>query len=157
MFKKILVPLDGSEISEKILPKVEELAKSQNAQVKLMCAAHLPGSTGFISEETMKQIADGEREKSESYLEKTADSLRKNGLQVDWTYKKGLAATEIVATAKDEAVDLIAMATHGGGDVAWNLGSVTEKVINHAPVPVLLMPVVVPKPPGLKQEWFIGA
>lgn len=157
MFNKILVPLDGSEVAEKILPQVVDLAKSQNARIKLMSAAHFPGSTGFISEETRKQVAAAEKEKFEAYLEKTAENLRGNGLQVDWAYKKGLASTEIVATAKEEGADLIAMATHGGGEVAWNLGSVSEKVINHAPVPVLLLPVVEPKPPNLKAEWFLGA
>jgi nucleotide-binding universal stress UspA family protein len=157
MFKRILVPLDGSELAEKVLPQVQDLAKSQDAQVTLMTAGDLPGATGLIGSEILKQAEADEKETSEKYLEQTANSLKHKGLTVNWIYKRGQAATEIVATAKAENMDLIAIATHGGGEVAWSVGNVAEKVVSYAPVPVLLLPVVEPKLPGLKAEWFMGA
>ena len=76
---------------------------------------------------------------------------------MDWVYKEGLASTQIVATAKEQDVDLIAMATHSDGEVAWSLGSVSEKVMRQAPVPVLLLPVKEMGLPNVKPEWFLGA
>ena len=49
------------------------------------------------------------------------------------------------------------MATHGKGEVAWVLGSVAEKVVSHATVPILLVRVMEYKVPMLKPEWFMGA
>lgn len=156
MFKKILVPLDGSELAEKILPDVEYMAKSMNAQITLFTASHLPGATGLITEETLKQAQSDERENSERYLKKIAEVLNKMGLEVNWVYKEGLASTQIVATAKEQNADLIAMATHGSGEVAWNLGNVTEKVMKHASLPILLLPVIEKNQPDPKPEWFLG-
>ena len=86
---------------------------------------------------------------------------------VDWTWPsigrmKGLImlpeGATILTTAKDDDLDLIAMATHGGGEVAWwTLGSVAERVVSHSSVPVMLLPVMEYKPPTLKAEWFKGA
>jgi len=64
MFKKILVPLDGSELTKKILPDVEYMTKSMNAQITLVTASQFPGATGLITEETLKQVQSDERENS---------------------------------------------------------------------------------------------
>jgi len=156
MFKKILVPLDGSQLAEKILPHVEDIAKGLNAQIILMTASHFPGA-GMVSEDTLKQLRTDEKASSEKYLDQIANNLKKKGLEIKWLYKEGLAPTQIIATAKEQDIDLIAMASHGGGEVAWNLGSVSEKVMKFTPVPVLLMPVMEKNPPELKPEWFLGA
>jgi nucleotide-binding universal stress UspA family protein len=67
---------------------------------------------------------------------------------------EGHPAVEIIAYAKDYDIDLIAMSTHGKGEVAWVLGSVAEKVVAHATVPVLLFRVVVPKFLQTKEDYF---
>ena len=159
MFKNILVPLDGSELSEKILPEVEDLAKTHKAQITLITAGDFDfGPSYYLTEEIRKDGQARTKEASEKYLRQTADKLQEKGLKVEWIYKQGQAATEIVATAKDDNADLIAMATHGGGEVAWwTLGSVAERVVSHSPVPVMLLPVMEYKPPTLKAEWFKGA
>ncbi len=89
-----------------------------------------------------------------SYLEQTAGKLRAQGVEVTWVYKQGNPAKEIVAYAADNEMDLIAIASHGGGEIAWLLGSVAQKVIAHAPVAVLLWRVTEPKPPELKSELY---
>jgi nucleotide-binding universal stress UspA family protein len=156
MFKKILVPLDGSQLAEKILTHVEEIAKELNAEITLMTASHFAGA-GTVSEETLNQLRSDEKGASEKYLEQTAEKVKKDGLEVNWVYKEGLAPTQIIATAKEQNADIIAMATHGGGEVAWDLGSVTEKVMKHTQVPVLLLPVMEKTAPAAKPEWFLGA
>ena len=61
---------------------------------------------------------------------------------------------EIIAYADANDMDLIAIASHGGGEFAWILGSVANRVMAHATVAVLLLRVTEPKPPTLKSEMF---
>lgn len=157
MFKKILVPLDGTELSAKILPYVENLAKTQNMKVILMTASHFPGTVGLITKDTLNQMQADEKAISEKYLGRIAADMQDNGVEVEWIYKEGLASTQIVDTAKEENTDLIAMATHSNEEVAWNMGSVSEKVMRQTPVPVLLLPVKEMDLPNIKPEWFLGA
>ena len=159
MFKKILVPLDGSELAAKILPQVEDLAKTYQAEVTLITLGHLASAAGGLeaTPEVIREAADQEKRTSERYLEKTAGILMEKGLKVDWVYEEAMPAHAIVAYAEKQQMDLIAMATHGKGEVAWVLGSVAEKVVSHATVPVLLLRVMEFKAPSLKSEWFMGA
>jgi len=159
MFNKILVPLDGSELAEKILPQVEDLAKTHEAQVTLFTAGHFATAAGAMegSPGSLIEAAAHEKKISERYLEKTATALEEKGLKVEWVYEEAMPAQAIVSYAIDHQMDLIALATHGKGEVAWVLGSVAEKVASHATVPVLLLRVMEFKPPALKAEWFMGA
>ncbi|MHB8069425.1 MAG: universal stress protein, partial [Desulfobaccales bacterium] len=59
-----------------------------------------------------------------------------------------------IGYADTNNMDLIAMATHGTGEVAWVIGSTAEKVMTHATVPVLLIRVIEFKPPLLKEIYF---
>jgi nucleotide-binding universal stress UspA family protein len=68
---------------------------------------------------------------------------------------EGSPAREIIAYAEQNGMDLIAIATHGKGEVAWVLGSVAEKVVTHATVPVLLLRVLELKPPEWKEFYPI--
>lgn len=155
MFKKILVPLDGSDLAAKILPQVEGLAKQTKARVTLLAV----GSSntcdiGGASSEAIKKGAACPEIPLARYLEQTAGNLRAQGVEVEWVYKQGDPAKEIVAYAAENEIDLIAIASHGGGEIDWLLGSVAQKVIAHAPGSVLLWRVTEPKPPGLKSEFF---
>ena len=158
MFKKILVPLDGSELAAKILPKVEELAKLCDAQITLVSVS--TGATdvaGGASPEVFKEAARHEAKVCENYLGETAKDMQGRGLRVDKACLQGSPAMAIVKFAQENNIDLIALATHGKGEVAWMLGSTAEKVLSHATVPVLLLRVLEYKPPLLKEEFFLGA
>ncbi len=158
MFKKILVPLDGSELAAKILPKVEELAKLCDAQVTLVSViAEATDVPGDPSPEIFLKAAAHEKQACQTYLGNTAKDLQNKGLKVDVACLEGVAAREIVKFAQDQNFDLIAMATHGRGEVAWVIGSTAEKILSHATVPVLLFRVLEYKPPALKEEFFLGA
>ena len=155
MFKKILVPLDGSDLAAQILPQVETLAKQFKAQVTLLAVGSSDTCAGGgAPPETMKEGAACPELPLARYLEQTAANLRAQGVEVQWVYKQGNPAKEIVAYAAQNNMDLIAIASHGGGEVAWILGSVAQKVITHATVSVLLWRVTEPKPPGLKSELY---
>ncbi|MGQ9920329.1 MAG: universal stress protein [Desulfobacca sp.] len=158
MFKKILVPLDGSELAAKILPKVEELAKLCDAQVTLVSvSAEATDVPGDPSPEIFQKAAAYEKQACQTYLGNTAKDLQNKGLKVDVACLEGVAAREIVRYAAEGNFDLIALATHGRGEVAWVIGSTAEKILSHATVPVLLFRVLEYKPPLLKEEFFLGA
>jgi nucleotide-binding universal stress UspA family protein len=158
MFKKILVPLDGSELAAKILPKVEELAKLCGAQVTLISVtSEATDVVGMASPEVFQQASQQAMKACERYLNSTAKELQDKGLQVDLACLQGIPARAIIKYAQDNNVDLIALATHGKGEVAWVMGSTAEKILSHATVPVLLLRVMEYKPPLLKEEFFMGA
>ncbi len=153
MFKKILVPLDGSDLAAKIIPQVETLAKHTNAQVTLLSVGS-SNICAFGPAKGAEAAAPCPETPLANHLEKITANLKAAGLEANWVYKEGQPAREIVAYADANQVDLIALASHGAGEVAWVLGSVAKRVMDHAPVSVLLLRVAEIEPPTLKSEMF---
>lgn len=152
MFAKILVPLDGSELAGKVIPQAEDLAKSFNAQLVLLTVGSAEvGEIGEASPETRSEAIA--RLPAIKYLRETAAASQAKGLNATWVYRQGTTpAQEIIGYAADHQMDLIVMASHGAGEIAWLLGSVAQRVVSHASVPVLLVRVLQPKPPEHKSE-----
>jgi nucleotide-binding universal stress UspA family protein len=151
MFRKILVPLDGSELAAKIIPQVADLAKSQNAEVVLL---NVYPDWGEATSEEVKSVIAIEMKKCEASLAQAAKDLEAQGVKTAVVCITGTPAQEIIAYADKNGLDLIAMATHGRGEVAWVLGSVAEKVVSHATVPVLMFRVLGMKPPKTKVDFL---
>jgi nucleotide-binding universal stress UspA family protein len=159
MFKKVLVPLDGSELAAKILPEVADLAKCMQADVTIMTigSALTAGLASEFVTGAYEQISSQMKAQAEKNLADTVASMKAKGVKVNWIYKEGAAAAqEIIGYAADNSFDLIAMATHGKGEVAWIIGSVAEKVVTHATIPVLLLRVMTAKAPVSKEEYAVG-
>ena len=136
-YKKILVPLDGSQIGEAILPEVETLARAFNASISIMRAYHayvFPGADA-----TDAQVA-ATRE-AEEYVKGIEERLKSKNLDVDsHTRYEADAAKAILDHCAQYHIDLIMMSTHGHGAIGhWLLGSVAEKVVHHATTPVFLL------------------
>jgi nucleotide-binding universal stress UspA family protein len=159
MFKKILVPLDGSELAAKVLPHVEDLAKTMQAEVTLFSTGTygIKEEIGEASQGIIEDAVKHAKEEAEKYLIETTNTLKAKGIRANYAYQEGMPAREIIAYAEKNGYDLIALASHGKGEVAWVLGSVAERVISHATVPVLLLRVLETRPPLLKEEFFMGA
>jgi nucleotide-binding universal stress UspA family protein len=141
MYKKILVPLDGSELAEKALGHAEELAKTYDAEIILFQVApfmHVYGVTELV---TPFVVDDKQKEAAERYLTNLTNELEKRGFKVTAKVKIGLqVAAEIIDFAKENGVDMIIMCTHGrSGITRWVLGSVAHKVLTRAETPVLLV------------------
>ena len=134
MYKKILVPLDGSPVAEQILPEVKKLAKLTGAEIQLLRVvwAHtLPGADPTDKEIHVVQEA-------EKYLEDIQAGLEKEGFDASVHVRYGHDAGEILEHSK--LVDLLAMCTHGRTGLGrWTLGSVAERVVRHSGKPVLLV------------------
>ena len=148
MFTKILVPLDGSALAESVLPTVTQLALDFKAAIVLM-RVHVPSYVPYLADTpySLVEISRREEEECRSYLEATATRLRNRGLIVDILVHEGNPADAILDAVEVAQADLIAMTTHGRSGVGrWLLGSVADRVVHGANVPILLTRGVAPKP-----------
>lgn len=128
MYEKILVPLDGSELSQIVIPYVEEISSGTKSEIILL----------RVEEADEANATEVRR----SYLERMAKSITtQTGFKGDAIHceiMRGHPAEEILNYAEKKNVDLIAMSTHGRSGVRrWLLGSVASKVIGAASAPVL--------------------
>ncbi len=141
MYKKILVPLDGSPLAEAALPHARELAKSEGAEIVLLRVPLIP-KIEFLSRNPAiaeKMIDDTERQ-TEGYLEAEVDALKRDGTKVSSIMREGPIPETILAVAEETHADVIAMSTHGRSGVQrWLMGSVAEQVVHHAHIPVMLV------------------
>jgi nucleotide-binding universal stress UspA family protein len=142
--KSIIVPLDGSELAESVLPMVAGLAKTLDLEVELFRAYHIPynvyaGDEGYYAGNFDELIASVREEASE-YLDKKIAELKKLGVaKVSCVTKEGFAGDEIIAVGRNTPGGLIAMCSHGRSGVKrWVLGSVAETVVRHSGGPVLI-------------------
>ena len=142
--KSIIVPLDGSELAESVLPTVAELAKCLDAEVVLGRAYELAASTYYGNEDYLPkydEILRALKQEVESYLHQKSAALKASGVsKASWVALEGSGAEEIVRYANGHPDVLLAMCTHGRtGVTRWTLGSVTEKVVRHSNKPVLVL------------------
>lgn len=134
MFKKILVPLDGSQLSQRALEPALAMGKHAGAEL-LLVRTPVVDTLSFAATEAKHAEA---RSDALVYLDTIRKSNEQPGLQIQTQIIEGDVAGAIVDTALSEQVDLIVMSTHGySGLTRWVLGSVTEKVLRSAPCPVL--------------------
>jgi len=141
MYKKILVPLDGSELAKKALDQAENLAKTFDAEIILFQVVPFMPIYGSPELVTPLIVDEKQKEAAEKYLLTLTEELKKKGLKATSTVKTGQqVAVEIIDFAKESGVDLIVMCTHGrSGITRWVLGSVAHKVLTRAETPILLI------------------
>jgi nucleotide-binding universal stress UspA family protein len=158
MYKRILVPLDGSELAEVALPYSEELAEKLDSEIILV--------------NVRSHGEDPDNPEHRVYLSKTAATIEQNirkshdllpgqKIKVDSAIigSPGLlthAAEEILDYAEQENVSLIVMATHGRtGIKRWALGSTTDKVVRAAKCPVLIIRASMDTPDKIKLDRLL--
>lgn len=135
MYSKILVPLDGSVLSEQVLPYAQHLARLFSAPMELVFA------TKVTSQKIPENLSRSIREDGESYLQRIADALP-GDRKTEITVMSGRPAEVIIERAEAKAGTLIAMATHGySGLQRWVVGGVAQKVVQCVATPVVLVPV----------------
>jgi nucleotide-binding universal stress UspA family protein len=141
MYKKILVPLDGSELAKTALNQAEKLAKTFDAEIILFQVVPFMPIYGSPELVTPLIIDEKQKEAVEKYLANLAEELKKRGLRVTTTVKTGQqVAGEIIDFAKEVGADLIVMCTHGRSGISrWVLGSVALKLLTRAETPILLI------------------
>ncbi|NNF28288.1 MAG: universal stress protein [Gemmatimonadetes bacterium] len=139
--RRVLVPLDGSELAEGAVEGAVRLlrADAQLVLLRVVESGPMPGSL-YIPDQ-IRDSREAEEEASR-YMDEAVARFGGNGRRVEGRVRLGeRASLEIVAAAEEVGADLIAIATHGrGGLVRAALGSVTDKVIRTASTPVLVLP-----------------
>jgi nucleotide-binding universal stress UspA family protein len=140
MYNRLLVALDGSELSEGILPYARSFAKTLDIPVELLHVVdpdHFLHSV-FAHHGRYYDIMTAEKKRSIDYLSKIATSFS-DSASVDCSVETGNPAEVIVDRAASHAGILIAMTTHGrSGTKRWLLGGIAEKVLRAATNPLLL-------------------
>ncbi len=141
-FGRILLPLDGSPLAEQALEPAIELGGPMGAAYVLLQAIE-PPMLGYAPAAQAagldQQILEQWREIAQEYLGGVAARLRAQGIAAEPRVAVGAAAPTIAEYAQWHAIDLIAIASHGrGGAARLLLGSVTDRVVQTAGVPVLV-------------------
>jgi nucleotide-binding universal stress UspA family protein len=158
MYHKIMVPLDGSDLAECVMPHVEAIiAGFQSKEVVLVRVVNpvrLPvsvpaqGDYGF-TEKDRQQLNENRKKAAGEYLAKMADSLTISGTNFSYALLEGKPAGVLADYATENAVDLIVIASHGRSGVSrWVMGSVAERLMRTSCVPVMMVraPGCEPKP-----------
>jgi nucleotide-binding universal stress UspA family protein len=137
----LLVPLDGSALSEEALPTAEILADAFDSRLTLLSVVEPPGYPLYGDAYSYVPFDEtAERERAQQYLDQRVTELREHGQDASATVAVGLAPALIPAIAKEHDVDVIVMATHGSSGVTrLLLGSVATSTLRHTTVPLLLV------------------
>ena len=134
--ERILVPLNGSQCAENVIPRVEELAKAKEAGICLLRVALAHTFPGVDQTEAQVKVV----REAEEYLHGLEEPLKAKGFDVDTHVRYGNEVEEILDHAAQKEIDLVAMSTHGyRGVKRLFLGSVAERVIRKTPKPVFLV------------------
>jgi nucleotide-binding universal stress UspA family protein len=141
LFRRILVPLDGSERAERALPVAARLARFSGGSVILQRVVASPIELTQQSTDLSLQAGlDVNTARTADYLAHLAASEMLAGVVTTTEVFKGLPALAIIAAARSSQADIIVICSHGyTGATRWALGSVAEKVAFHAPIPVLVL------------------
>ena len=144
LFHKILVPLDGSENGEAVLPYIIEMALKLKSEIMLLSVVelservHTIGGLDYIH--FPEYFIDSMKKDSENYLAGLSKKLMDKGIVVQNEVREGNAAEEIVTFGNENNISLIAMSSHGKSDSReWVMGSVANKILHVSKLPVLLV------------------
>ena len=141
MYKRILIPLDGSSSSEEVFKHVIPLTQAFDAEMILLQVLLEPAEEFSIPISPLSPPV-GIRKlqtKTRAYLKKVCAKLEKEGTRVSYLIRQGGIAERILEVAEIMKADLIAMASHGHSPTrVFLLGSVTYQVVRHSALPVLV-------------------
>jgi nucleotide-binding universal stress UspA family protein len=149
MLSKILVPLDGSELSEISLKHVEALAPGCGVKEVIVFGVVEPyGAAGdatikaTLGSDFIRKAQQNVKTWLTDYLGKIVTELNQKGINASIYITEGDAAEQILKYAHDNGVNLIIMSTHGRNGISkFAFGSVTDKVVHHAEIPVMMITV----------------
>ncbi len=142
MYKRILVPLDGSELAERVIPYAVSIANAMSSQVSLLrIFDSVPEQWADPTHgRYLDQLTSSFRNEAVNYLERIATPLRREGITVTCSAHEGNPSELIINESSQEADTLIAMSTHGRSGInRWVMGSVTDKVLHGVNEPLLIV------------------
>ncbi len=140
---KILIAIDLSESSERVIGQMKEFAKALSAKIWLLHVAEPdPDFVGHdVDPKVMRDAIAKRFHKEHQELQRIAEELRATGLDCTALLVQGATAETILNEAEKLSVDMLVLGSHGKGAVARLLiGSTSEAVLHKSPVPVLIVP-----------------
>lgn len=143
MFAHLLVPLDGSKLAETALPLALAIAGRFESTITLLRVVHPPhymtSSNDFA--QIYVSLREDMLEEATAYIQLKQNDLLAGGFIINGRIAEGESIAEVVLNAADAlGVDAIVMSTHGrGGMKRWVFGSVADKILQQAHVPILLV------------------
>jgi nucleotide-binding universal stress UspA family protein len=149
MFDPILVPLDGSQLAECVLPYVHSIGQASHAKIMLL---HVLDKNRAGASAQLFDLVNWQIDKTEAkqYLERIGDRLQESGLRAETTILEGLVAESITEFAQSQEMKLVILSSHGRSGLSkWGISSVTHKIILSAPTSVLIV-----RAPQAKEQPF---
>lgn len=142
MYKRILLTLDGSALAEQALPHALAQGERFGAELVLLRVLEPLAESGGVPREAVKRAEKQTRAMAHEYLEDVAAAPRRRGIPTQTVTLEGRPHEAIVRFVETSEVDLIVLSDHGrSGLTRWLVGSVADRVLRGAGVPVLLVRV----------------
>ncbi|GAB4575323.1 MAG: universal stress protein [Anaerolineae bacterium] len=142
-YRRILVPLDGSDWSESAIPHAIQIARSHDAEIILLTAYQKPMHEyeDQMALANVTQISDQIRDRARNYMMARRNELRAQGVNASFIIVEGKPPADAICEyVEQENIDLVIMSTHGRTGLARFLfGSVAQKVLQAVRVPVMLI------------------
>lgn len=140
MYKKILVPLDGSKVAETILPHVRSIADGCDAQEVILLRVIEDPPIWVIEAGTFEEAHEAQKKATKEYLSKIQSRLNLDGAKVTSEVLIGKAPETIIDYANKNKVDLIIMITNVSSEISrLMIGSVADRVMRYSMLPVLMV------------------
>jgi nucleotide-binding universal stress UspA family protein len=145
MLQRILVPIDGSELSERALALTTTFARAQAAEVILVRVVepplwYDPEPDGITSADIYQELVDAVEQEAQAYLDRLVTQLEADGLRVRGELLHGSPSPVLLEYEERVQPDLIIMGTHGrSGIQRFALGSIADRLVREGTVPVLLI------------------
>ena len=152
MYTQIMVPLDGSELAECVLPHVEKfIAGCQVSTIVFVRVIELgqmtfggsyatTGVDRMTIEANAKRIEEERKSSAEEYLKKVVSRIKHNGVKFQTEVIVGKVADILVDYTESNNINLILIATHGRSGVnRWVRGSIADRILRASRVPVLMV------------------
>jgi nucleotide-binding universal stress UspA family protein len=144
MFNRMLVPVDGSPASRKAAKQAIAFAKAINASMTFYYAIPpaspvLFGEGYVVPQKAVEEIEAAQRATGEKYVGEAMKKAEKAGVKCDSLVTRAVPGDGVLAAASARKCDVIVIGSHGWGALKrFVLGSVTQRVLAHAKVPVLV-------------------
>ncbi len=147
MYKKIVVPLDGSELAECVFPHLETIVKGCQSPEVIVVRTVEPLTVPygrevaqFTSLEQVEAFETHQKVDAEKYLKEVVARLKKNGVNARAEVVYGKAGESLGDYVTKNDVDLVIIATHGRSGISrWVWGSVADRLLRSVSVPVLMV------------------
>ena len=150
MYEKIMVPLDGSELAECVLPHVEGFIKGCHVSnvvfVRVVEPITAPVGNVYVGREESRERESTRKSAVKDYLNQIVDRLKHEGTELHSEVLVGRVADSLADYTEKNDIDLILIATHGrSGVTRWVRGSIADKILRSSNAPVLMV-----RAPGTK-------